>query len=487
MASWLTMRDLPDVPAPGAERSYWLQEALAADAGAQCPPLRERIATDVCVIGGGFAGLWSAWELTERAPGMRIAIVESDICGGGASGRNGGFVSSSWHQLRECQAAYGEAEGLAYIRAIAEEIPAVGRWCEDQGVDAWFHHEGDLLVDVHGTGSERLESASETLRSAGEEGRIVVLDQGQVTAAVGARNRGGWLLPDGAIAQPARLARGLRRVLLERGVHIFENTTVTAIDADGGPATVTTGEGAVRADHVVLAAGAWASRFRPFRRSFAIAADHVVATEPIPERLAEIGWTNFMGLANARSWFHYLRPTEDGRAVIGGGAGTIIYGNRVSDAASHDHRSARVAAAGLIEMYPALEGVRFTHAWGGPMDMTATYTPFFQTVGNLHAALGFSGHGLTATKLGGRIIASQVLGVEDEWSTLPVVGPPVAKMPPEPARYLGARAIEWAMESGDRREARGKSRGRVRGVLSGASELPQRASKRFRRSDRNGN
>ena len=179
-----------------------------------------------------------------------------------------------------------------------------------------------------------------------------------------------------------------------------------------------TSHGAVRSERLVLASGAWSGRFAPFRRTFAIAADHVVATEPIPDLLENVGWTSGIGLGNTKNWLHYLRTTADGRVVIGGGAGTIQFGHAVGPGMSHDHRVARVAAAGLGELYPRLKDVRFTHSWGGPMDMSVPYLPFFQTIGRVHAGLGFSGHGLIATKLGGRTLASLVLDEEDRLTML---------------------------------------------------------------------
>jgi hypothetical protein len=131
---------------------------------------------------------------------------------------------------------------------------------------------------------------------------------------------------------------------------------------------------------------------------------------------------------------------------------------------------ARRAAEGLLWLFPQLKGVRFEYSWGGPIDMTASFTPFFQTLrpGNIHAGLGFSGHGLAATKLGGKTLASLVLGVRDEWSTLPVVGPPVGRVPPEPFRYPIAKASAWGLEAGDRAAERGRARGRLRDLLGNA-------------------
>jgi glycine/D-amino acid oxidase-like deaminating enzyme len=403
----------------------------------------------------------------EREPGLRVALLEADICGGGASGRNGGFVSSSWHDIEALVAIYGEPEGVRYAVALAAEIDAVGTWCRRNGVDAWFHKDGVLAARAGGWQPDRSPDAEALLLRHGVERRHLDAEQAR-SVADSPRFVGGIMGEDTAIVQPARLARGLRRAALDRGVRIYEGTRVTGIDA-GRPAVVRAEHGAVRADHVVLTIGAWAAGWPGFRRAFGNIADYVVVTEPIPSLLRdELGWTSWTGIVDRRELLYYLRRTDDDRIAIGGGSTGVLYGGRIGSASTHDRRVSEVAAEGLLWLFPQLEGIRFTHAWGGPIDMTASFTPFFQTLGsgNVHAGLGFSGHGLAATKLGGKTLASLVLGREDEWSTLPVVGPPVGTAPPEPLRWPLVRAAVWGLESGDRAEAAGRRRTMLQRALA---------------------
>jgi len=448
------------MPDPGDARSYWLQEALAGDLGVSCPPLASKVSADVCIVGGGFAGLWTAIALSEREPNLRIVLLESDICGGGASGRNGGFVSSSWWDLAGLAGAFGREEGLAYAQLVADQVAWIGEWVRAHDVDCDYREEGILVGEAEEWQRGGHDDDVETARRFGVPHAIVPYSAEQAReVADSPRWVAGTFVKDCAICQPARLARGLRRVAMQRGVHIFEGTSARAVE-NGVPAVVRTDGGAVRADQVVLTHGAWAASWPGFRTAFATIADYVVATEPMPDRLAEIGWTSMAGIGDSREDFFYLRPTDDGRIVIGGGdLGFALGGRADSRAVTHDSKVARSAAEGLLWLFPQLEGVRFTHAWGGPIDQTAAFLPFFQTrrPGNVHAGLGFSGHGLTQTRIGGEILASLVLGADDEWSTLPVVGPPLRRVPPEPVRYLGARAVGWgvhgvekAMEAGRR-------------------------------------
>jgi glycine/D-amino acid oxidase-like deaminating enzyme len=429
------------------------------------------VVADVAILGGGFAGLWTAVALTERDPGIRIAIVEQDIVGGGASGRNGGFFSSSWHDLAGLVGLFGERDGLRYALALADAVHGAAAFVEANAIPCAFHVEGVL-----GAIAEEWQRADDDDTLAIAE-RLGVADRLHELDAAGARAIadsprfvGGAFVADNAICQPARLARGLRRLVLERGVHVFERTRARAIEP-GRPVIVRTDLGAVKAGQVVVTTGAWAAGSPWFRRSFGVISDYVVATEPIPDLLEEIGWTTNVGIGDRRDWLYYLRPTDDRRIVIGGGEGGAVFGGRAGDrAATHAHRYARAAARGLGWLFPQLRDVRFTHAWGGPIDQTPTFLPFFRTLepGSIHAGLGFSGHGLAQTYVGGKILASTVLGTEDEWTSLPINRPESALAPPEPIRYPLVAAAAWALGHGDRREEAGRPRGALARLIGDA-------------------
>jgi glycine/D-amino acid oxidase-like deaminating enzyme len=463
-----------------ARRSWWLNEALAADPGEACPGLAGDTTADVCIVGGGFAGLWTAYELTERAPGLDIVLLEADICGAGGSGANGGFFSCSWHMLTSLCRFFGEDEGVRYARRLADQVGELDEWAARHDAAIDLHHEGILYAragewqpgpDAEGQAVLARHGLADRLKPVGAAEARRVADS--------PRFCGGAFTPDLATVQPAKLARELRRVLLERGVRIHEATPMRALRA-GRPAEVETPEGRVRAGHVVQTTGAWAAADPHWNRAFAVAVDYMVVTEPIPELLADIGWTTRAGIADSRTMLHYLRRTDDDRIAIGGGGmgaafggcideglgGCILegVGRPLRDLAFTSQSLAEAAAHGLLWLFPQLEGVRFEAAWSGPMDVARTGIPFFFTApsGNLHVGLGFSGHGLTPTKLGGKTLASLVLGTDDEWSRLPVVGPPLTLVPPEPVRWPLVQSIAWLMETGDRREEEGRRRGLLR-------------------------
>ncbi len=449
---------------PVGERSWWLSEALAADPGAPCPALAGDTAADVCIVGGGFAGLWTAYELTERAPDLGLVVLEADVCGAGGSGANGGAFSCSWHALASLCHFFGEDEGVRYAGHLADQVGELAEWVARHDAAIDFHHEGFVFARAGDWQPAPGVEVAAILARHGLTDRLRSIDAAEARrVADSPRFCGGAFTPDLATVQPAKLARELRRVLLERGVRIYEGTPMRELRA-GRPADVVTPGGRVRAGHVVLTTGAWAAADRHWSRAFAVAVDYMVVTEPMPDRLAEIGWTTHTGIGDSREMLLYLRRTDDDRIAIGGGGMGVVYGGHIGGRALASQRLAGVTARELLWLFPQLEGVRFDAAWSGPMDVARAGVPFFYTApsGNLHAGLGFSGHGLTPTKLGGKTLASLVLGADDEWANLPVVGSPLTLVPPEPLRWPMAQSMSWLMETGDRRQEEGRPRGAVR-------------------------
>ena len=459
----------PAVPAVGA-RSWWLQEALRADPGEVCPAPAGEVTADVCIVGGGFAGLWTAYELHERDPGLGVVLLEADIVGAGGSGANGGFFSPSWTQLSSLCSALGEEGGVAYAAALAAMVDELDDWIarHEARVDAW--HEGILYARA---GEWQPGPDEETFRLLGRHGyadRLRRVDAGEARGiADSPRFIGGVVTPDLTVLQPGKLARELRRVLLARGVRICECAPMVRVEAGRRPRVVTPAA-VVNAGNVVLTHGAWAARERHFRRAFAVCTDFMVVTEPIPELIQRIGWTSHMGVADLREMLYYLRRTADDRIAIGGGAMGIVYDARIRGRVLTSPRLVEAAAHGLTWLFPQLEGVRFDAAWSGPMDITGPALPFFESApgGSVHAGLGFSGHGLTSTRLGGKILASLVLGADDDWGRMPVVGPPLAQLPPEPLRWPLVQSVSLAYEARDRAHEHGRRPGLLpRAVIAG--------------------
>ena len=486
-------------------RSWWLREALAAEAAAAphlataAPPVRGTITADVVIVGGGYTGLWSAIHATELEPGARIVLLEADICGGGPSGRNGGFATNWWDEYPTLVERYGREGARAVGEAIDGAVDEIGAFTRDHGIDAWYTKAGSLTASAAPAQDGAWSASVEALRADGLADRLVPLDAAAVAARVRSPGfRDGVLMPGAATVQPAVLARGLRRVALERGVVIAEGTEVVEIDGQrpgalGGvgararraparrgngqglrPVRVRTrssaGDGEVLAGAAVIALNAWAAAWPWFGRRLVTWSSYIVLTEPIPDRLAELGWTGGEGVADARFTLHYLRTTPDGRIALGGGGGRAGFGGRIGEAFTDDLASVRRAAAGLRRLFPSLADVRIEDAWGGPIDISADHLPWFGSIAGrpIHYGHGYSGNGVAPAVIGGRIIAARAVEhAEDPALALPLAaGRPPRPFPPEPARYVGARLIREAAVRRESLEEAGREPGTALRELS---------------------
>ena len=480
---------------PGGRRSFWLREALAAEprslaADVAAPPFAGSARADVAILGGGYTGLWTALRIRELEPAARVVVVEQDICGGGPSGRNGGFVTGWWDELPALTRQFGEAEAIRTARALDREIAALGSWCAAHAVDAGLVERGFVQVSASPLQDDTWLEATEACARVGQGDRWRPLSPEDVfTRARSPVFRGGAFMPGAATVQPASLARGLRRVALEAGVVIHERTTATLAFADrpkpgmaaGVPIPIATrsagGPGVIHADQVVVATNAWAAGWRPVARRLLAWSSYIVLTEPIPDRLADIGWTGGEGLADGRFTLHYARTTADGRIALGGGGGKAGWGGRIGRTFSHDEGSARRAAEGLRRWFPSLADVRIDDAWGGPIDITDDHRPWFGTRpgGRIHHGLGYSGNGVAPAMLGGRILAALATGRfrDDEAAGLPIVGDGATPraFPPEPLRGVGARVFREAMVRREQAEESGRPPNRI---LREVTRMPRR-------------
>src|ERR1700682_3237995 len=306
---------------PGAQRSWWLREALAGVAAPECPPLTKEINADVAIVGGGFTGLWTAYFLTETNPNLQVVILEQDICGGGPSGRNGGFASGWWDELDSLVTLYGEEAAGRACRAISESISAIGQFCWTNGISAGFKRSGYMYAITADAHEKVCEEMVALAREVGAPDELRELTAAEVRARCASPAfRGGAFMRDGASVQPGMLVRGLRSVVLERGVTIHEGTIAPALEP-APPAVVTTVHGTVRAKNVVLALNAWATGWPQLQRRLVAWSSYIVLTAPAPEKLAEIGWTGGELISDFRTSPRYFRTTKDGRIAVGGGGG----------------------------------------------------------------------------------------------------------------------------------------------------------------------
>lgn len=444
-------------------RSFWLDEALAADAAngvAKAAPLDGEVRADVCIVGGGYTGLWTALDLKAFEPSIDVVLIEKDVCGSGASGRNAGFLLSLWAKYTSLAKVCGTEEALRIAQASADSVSDVMQFCETHGIDADVRYGGWLWA---ATSAAQQNLWADTIAAIGEHGHAPIAAwSGEEAARRGgsAAIVGGAYERHAARVQPALLARGLRRVALERGVRIYEDTPLETLE-HGVPATVRTPRGRVRADRVVLAMNAWGARWAEIRKSIVVVSGDMVVTPPVPERLESIGLDDGLTVSDGHTLVEYYRATRDGRLAFGKGgmSGTFTFGGRVGAEVEGGSEFAGDLGATLGRVFPTLADTGIAKSWRGPIDRSMSGLPRFWKLDgrdNVHYAAGFSGNGIGPCHLAGRILSALTLEKRDEWAACPLVRPATRDFPPEPFRFLGSKMIRRALLAKDRADDEGR-------------------------------
>ncbi|HEY7004526.1 MAG TPA: FAD-dependent oxidoreductase [Gaiellaceae bacterium] len=438
-------------------RSLWLQEALRAEGAVDSQELLEDTTADVCIVGGGYTGLWTALRIKELEPDADVVVVEQDICGGGPSGRNGGFALTWWSKIPTLVKRVGEQEAFRLAGWAEEAVAEIGAFCERENVDAHFHKGGWLWTATSPAQLGAWQSSVEMAEAHGAH-PYEILSAEQVQERTGSTaHLGAAFEKDTATVQPALLARGLRRVALERGVRICERTPMVELDREDG--RVRTPSGSVQAQAVVLAVNAWATKVRELRRAVVAVSSDMIATAPMPDRLKASGWTGGEAISDCRMLVHYYRTTRDGRVAFGQGGGRLAFGGRINSNFDYNGRQTRELEEQLATLVPAAEGVPVTHAWGGPIDRTTDGLPI---VGVLPArariayGMGFSGNGVAPSLVVAKILASSALRRDDEWAGSALNCGFPGTFPPEPVRFVGGLVVRQAVRHKEGREDRGK-------------------------------
>jgi glycine/D-amino acid oxidase-like deaminating enzyme len=451
---------------------WWLEEAGPVD---PTPPLEGHTSADVVVVGGGYLGLWTAWQLKTLEPETDVIVLEAALAGHGPSGRNGGFVSTLWDDLPILRDRVGDARALEVVRASERGVHGIGEWCDGEGVDAWYRAAPTLYVATSEAQLGSFDDAIEACAAVGAAEEIRPIDAAELDGRCAAGFLGGAIVRTSATVQPAHLALGLRDRVLAAGVRLHERTPVQRLSPQ---ATFITPRGHVRAGAAVLAVNSATAGFPGFRLAHAVASSHMVLTEPVPEVLEELGWTGGEPIADGRTLLHYLRTTRDGRIAFGWGGGRMGVGARRLARLEVDPKAARTAGGDLVRFFPQLRGRRLTHAWGGPIDVSPTHLPIFGSRGRVHHGFGFTGNGVGPSYLGGEILARLALDRRDELTRLAIVDPERKLMPPEPFRWAGGSVIRAALVRADTAEDAGRRPGRLTRLVAG---LPRRLGLRLPR------
>ncbi len=430
-------------------RSFWLDQP---DAPAARAPLPGDTSCDLAVIGAGFSGLWAALLAKEANPGRSVLVLEGNRIGWAASGRNGGFCEASLTHGAANGTERFPAEFARLQRLGAENLDAIEAAVDRYGIDCEFSRSGSVTV-----ATEDYQVAG--LRAAANASGATFLDQAAMRAEVNSPTylAGSWDRKGTAMIQPARLAWGLAAACERLGVRIAERTPATGLAGDSDGVTVRTRHGVLRAKRAVLGTGAFGSLIRRLRPYVVPVYDYVLMTEPLaPAQLASIGWRNRQGIADSANQFHYYRLTSDNRILWGGYDAIYHFGRDIRMA--HDQRPGTFVrlADHFFTTFPQLEGIGFSHRWGGAVDTCSRFCAFFGTAhhGRVGYALGYTGLGVGASRFGARVVLDLLSGERTELTELAMVRSKPVPFPPEPLAYLGVQATRWSLARADRRSGR---------------------------------
>jgi len=437
--------------------SFWLE--TSGDDLTPRPALPGSVTADVAILGAGYTGLWTAYYLLKADPSLRVVLLEREIAGFGASGRNGAWCAPGLNiSLQRLTRLHGREQARRTYAAVFDAIDEVGGVAQDEGLDIEWRRGGELIVARGSHETPSLETDLRELEEFGFGDHYELLDSAGLARRLNIERATGALYsPDAAAIHPAKLARGLARTVEKLGATIYEQTTVTDFHPGGvigGRPTLSTLNGTVTADAIVLAGEAYMTGLRRLHRSLIPLWSLIVLTEPLPDDVWQtIGWQQHELIGSPRYTVVYLSRTSDGRILFGGRGAPYRYGSPIRpeyDLHAPTHEMLRGLAR---EWFPALKDYKFTHAWGGPVGMPRDWHPTvsFDRRSGVATARGYVGHGVSTSNLAGRTLAELMTNQKTERTSLPLVGHRSRSWEPEPFRWMGVRFLQSALGRVDRK------------------------------------
>lgn len=424
--------------------SYWLE--TCGDDLTPRPAMQGSIDVDVAILGAGFSGLWTAYYLLKRDPGLRVAVLEKEIAGFGASGRNGGWctsgfpLSAGWFLKHR-----GKDAAVAVQRAMYDTVDEVQRVAVAEGIDIDYAKGGSLRIARGAHHLSSVQGASKVYDELGLSDEIRVLDRAELAARIQVEGAVGAVWSrNTAVIHPAKLARGLARAVERLGGVIYEQTDVTGYTTGAYP-VLHTASGHARAKSIVLAGEAYLSQVPGNRRSVLPAYSLITLTEPLSgSDWKTIGWEARECVSSASLMVNYLSKTADGRILFGGRVAPYHFASAIRDKYDRHGPTHRMLQKNVREWFPMLKNVTFTHTWGGPLGWPRDYVPSigYDPVEGVAKAFGYTGVGVATTNLAGRILADLITGTESDVSSLPFVNMQSKPWEPEPFRFIGVRYVQ---------------------------------------------
>ncbi|GAA0664223.1 FAD-dependent oxidoreductase [Kitasatospora atroaurantiaca] len=438
--------------------SFWY-----AQTGIPVPrePLPADATADVCIVGGGYTGLWTAYYLKQAVPNLRITVLEQKFCGYGASGRNGGWLYNGIAGRDRYAALHGHEAAVALQQAMNRTVDEVVRVAGEEGIDADIHQGGVLEVAYSPAQLARLKAFHEAEAAFGEKDRVLLSARESAERIRVAGTVGGSWTPHGARIHPVKLLQGLASAVEALGVTIHESTPVTEIR----PQRAVTPYGTVRATYVLRCTEGFTASVKGQKRTWLPMNSSMIATEPLPQQIWDgIGWEGRETLGDMAHAYMYAQRTADGRIALGGRGVPYRFGSRTDNDGRTQASTIEALREILVRFFPATAGVGIEHAWSGvlgvPRDWCASVE--LDRATGLGWAGGYVGSGVATANLAARTLRDLVQrdsgqGGDTELTGLPWVGHRVRRWEPEPFRWIGVQGLYAAYRGADRRELTGRT------------------------------
>ena len=439
--------------------SFWLEDA--GETLTPRPAVERSTDVDVAILGAGYTGLWTAYYLLCARPEWKVAIIEREIAGYGASGRNGGWCSPRFPVTAgELTRRYGADTARNLLRALQAAVESIRAVCNEESIDACFRESGTLSLARGAHLLPALHAAYAAYQRLGLADKYQLLNSDEVAQIIRVTDvHGGLYTPDGASLHPGRLVRGLARAVESRGGTIYEQTAVSDFHGGEMPRLITLA-GEVRARKAIVLAGeAYLTRLKKTHRTLLPAYSLICLTEPLTAaQWSQVGWERGENVASSRNTVVYLTKTPDGRILFGSRGAPYTFGSRISDEQDRHAETIAMIQRSLVDWFPMLSDIRFTHAWGGPVGMPRDWMPSvrFDQKARIGFAGGYTGQGVALSNLAGQILAGRIAGVEIGYETLPLAERRSPNWIPEPLRWLVVRYMQNALLRMDEAQEAGR-------------------------------
>tara|TARA_B100000530_G_scaffold313425_1_gene241743 strand:+ start:1421 stop:2830 length:1410 start_codon:yes stop_codon:yes gene_type:complete len=429
-------------------QSPWFKEALELEGKLKINQLNTKETADICIVGGGYTGLWTALKIKEKDPKVNIIIIEKDLCGSGASGRNGGCMIPLSSKFPAMEKIVGTKDAIRMVKASEEAINKISDYCKLNELDAQIRINGIIYSATNNKQSGCFDNLTNQLKD-NKINSWEKLSKEKIQKLTGSnRNIDGYYSPIGGSLQPALLVRGLKKIAERKGIKIFEHSEMLSYE-DNNKVKVKSNSGEIECKKLIVAINAWTPSFFSFlSRSVVLVSSDMIISEPINKKLEKLNLKNGIVVLDSNLFTHYYHSTIDGRLMFGKGGNTFSFNNKVIESFDGPSSIEKFLKKSLINFFPSLKNTKITQSWNGPSERTKTGFPFFgyhPKNKNIIYGFGYSGNGILPTYVGGEILSSMALEEKNEWTSSNFCKGPIKLFPPEPFRWIGAIIIRNAV------------------------------------------